>query len=85
MSVIGSRFRIRLAEVRSWFVVSDVTTHDAWISTLPHSNVYFRHSPAGPALQRDSQLHQLGRDLKEKEEEKDVEEEEEEAEEEGGG
>ena len=43
MSVIGSRFRIRLAEVRSCFVVSDVTSHDAWISTLPHSNVYFQH------------------------------------------
>ena len=42
MSVIGSRFRIRLAEVRSCFVVSDVTSHDAWISTLPHSNVYFQ-------------------------------------------
>ena len=29
MSVIGSRFRIRLAEVRSWFVVSDTTGRDA--------------------------------------------------------
>ncbi|CAK0816869.1 unnamed protein product [Prorocentrum cordatum] len=41
MSVIGSRFRIRLTDVRACFVVTGVTTHDAWITTFPHSNTYF--------------------------------------------
>ena len=41
MSLIGGRFRIRLPEVRKCFVVSDVTASDAWISTVPHSNLYF--------------------------------------------
>ena len=61
LSVVGGRFKVGRARLQHLFLLSHSSKHDAWVSILPHRNIYIENlGPHQTAEQLRSLLSEFG-------------------------